>query len=259
MNNPEFYNASWDEYEANRTGPFTHAWGNRIVFASLRDLDPNYESIVQTLREQEPLDHLPPLYAEYPALVKGFIQQRSALALQFLDPHAGVVEFAFGGQSSVPVAVQKPLSRGTVLVKDKDPDPSRPPLIDFNSASNPVDMALAIRGLARARAFMAGDAVAALGVIELSPGPAVGGNDTVLEAAMRESLLSPTFDHPVGTAAMMPRDLGGVVDAELRVYGVDGLWVVDASVIPIVPAAHTQSTVYAVAERAADLIKSASS
>lgn len=54
---------------------------------------------------------------------------------------------------------------------------------------------------------------------------------------------------------MMPQELGGVVDNELRVYGVEGVWVVDASMIPILPAAHIQATVYAVGEYAADLIK----
>ncbi|KAL8907683.1 MAG: hypothetical protein Q9207_001251 [Kuettlingeria erythrocarpa] len=53
----------------------------------------------------------------------------------------------------------------------------------------------------------------------------------------------------------MPKEHGGVVDPQLRVYGIKGLSVVDASMMPIIPAAHTQSTVYAVAEKAADLIK----
>ncbi|KAI4201254.1 MAG: hypothetical protein LQ346_002207 [Caloplaca aetnensis] len=53
----------------------------------------------------------------------------------------------------------------------------------------------------------------------------------------------------------MPKEHGGVVDPQLKVYGIKGLSVVDASIMPIIPAAHTQSTVYAVAEKAADLIK----
>ena len=61
--------------------------------------------------------------------------------------------------------------------------------------------------------------------------------------------------HPCGTCAMLPEDKGGVVDTHLKVYGVRGLRVVDASVFPMVPRGNIQSTVYAVAERAADLVK----
>lgn len=53
---------------------------------------------------------------------------------------------------------------------------------------------------------------------------------------------------PLGTLAVMPRAYGGVVGPELRVYGVKGLRVVDASVMPLIPATHTNSTVYGVAE-----------
>jgi choline dehydrogenase-like flavoprotein len=53
----------------------------------------------------------------------------------------------------------------------------------------------------------------------------------------------------------MPEDLGGCVDAQLKVYGVGNLRVVDASIIPLIPAAHLQATMYAVAEKAADIIK----
>lgn len=66
---------------------------------------------------------------------------------------------------------------------------------------------------------------------------------------------SSTFYHPVGTCAMLPENKRGVVDTRLRVYGVGGLRVVDASVFPMIPRGNTVSTVYAVAERAADLIK----
>jgi len=58
----------------------------------------------------------------------------------------------------------------------------------------------------------------------------------------------------VGTCAMMPKELGGVVNERLMVYGTNNLRVVDASVIPLVPRGNIQSTVYAIAERAADII-----
>ncbi|KAI9923923.1 hypothetical protein ASPWEDRAFT_38604 [Aspergillus wentii DTO 134E9] len=61
--------------------------------------------------------------------------------------------------------------------------------------------------------------------------------------------------HPVGTAAMMPRSDGGVVDSRLRVYGTSNVRVVDASVLPFQVCGHLVSTLYAVAERASDLIK----
>lgn len=61
--------------------------------------------------------------------------------------------------------------------------------------------------------------------------------------------------HACGTAAMMPRDAGGVVDAKLNVYGVEGLKIVDASVFPLIPRGNIQMSVFAVAEKAADILK----
>lgn len=61
--------------------------------------------------------------------------------------------------------------------------------------------------------------------------------------------------HPLGTAAMMPKHLGGVVDEMLMVYGTSNVRVVDASVIPFQLSGHVTSTLYAVAEKASDIIK----
>ncbi|KAK1546207.1 GMC oxidoreductase [Colletotrichum paranaense] len=261
MNNETFYNESWAEYEANRTGPHTHAWGNRVVFTSLQDLDPdNYETIADAVTAQDPLQYLPEVYAENPALLEGFSRQREILSQRFRNPKAGVMEFTWGGAETVPVALQKPLSRGTITINSTNPDPgsSSPGAggaqVDFNTLSNPTDTLLLLRAVAKARAFMASPSVETLAAVEILPGPGVT-SDAEIETLMRESWLSSSLDHPVGTAAMMPRELGGVVDSGLRVYGVEGLWVVDASVMPMLPAAHTQATVYAVAEYAADLIK----
>jgi choline dehydrogenase-like flavoprotein len=64
-----------------------------------------------------------------------------------------------------------------------------------------------------------------------------------------------TTFHPCGTAALLPRGKKGVVDPELKVYGTEGLRIVDSSIIPLIPRGNIQSTVYAVAERASDIIK----
>ena len=68
--------------------------------------------------------------------------------------------------------------------------------------------------------------------------------------------VSPNY-HPLGTAAMMSRELGGVVDPQLKVYGTSNVRVVDASVLPMQISGHLTSTLYAVTERAADIIKGA--
>ncbi|KAK2058509.1 FAD/NAD(P)-binding domain-containing protein [Colletotrichum caudatum] len=67
--------------------------------------------------------------------------------------------------------------------------------------------------------------------------------------------MSPTDYHPVGTASMLPLELGGVVDQTLRVYGVKNLRVIDASVMPMVPSANTCQPTYALAEKAAEIVK----
>jgi len=77
------------------------------------------------------------------------------------------------------------------------------------------------------------------------------------DEAIREYVrngLQPVY-HPVGTAAMLPREDGGVVDSNLKVYGTTNLRVVDASVIPLQIAAHPQETIYGIAEKLSDIIK----
>lgn len=70
-------------------------------------------------------------------------------------------------------------------------------------------------------------------------------------------LVVPNY-HPIGTAAMMSRDLGGVVNKDLRLYGASNVRVVDASILPLQMSGHPTATLYAVAERASELIRGVS-
>jgi len=82
---------------------------------------------------------------------------------------------------------------------------------------------------------------------ELRPGTNVT-SDSDIHAAL-SSTLSPSTFHPIGTAAMLPLELGGVVNQQFLVYGVERLSVVDASIMPDLPGAYTQQSVYAIAEK----------
>jgi len=74
-----------------------------------------------------------------------------------------------------------------------------------------------------------------------------------IESFIRDNFA--TGQHLAGTAAMACRSLGGVVDPHLKVYGTSNLHIVDASIMPLIVGAHLQGTVYAISEKAADIIK----
>lgn len=81
---------------------------------------------------------------------------------------------------------------------------------------------------------------------ETYPGSSVV-TDEQIEAFVRAGV--DTEHHHAGMASMLPRELGDVIESKLRVYGLNGLRVVDASIIPMLPAAHLQSTLYGIAEK----------
>ncbi|KAF4586355.1 hypothetical protein EYR38_010631 [Pleurotus pulmonarius] len=152
---------------------------------------------------------------------------------------------------SIFLGLLHPFSIGSVHVSSSDP--LAPPAIDLNVLSNDVDLDIMVDAVKYARKVVTTDALKDVVRAEVSPGASVK-TDEEIKAFIKDNLS--TVFHPVGTAAMLPRGDGGVVDETLKVYGTQNLRVVDASVIPIQLAAHTQATVYAVAEKAADIIKS---
>jgi choline dehydrogenase len=145
--------------------------------------------------------------------------------------------------------VLAPDSRGSVRLASADP--RTPPRIDPALLREESDTERAVAGLALIRIVVAGEAFDAVRGKELWPGEAVT-SGTGLRAHARR--VAGSYYHPVGTCRM-GTDARAVTDPELRVRGVAGLRVVDASVMPVIPNAHPNATVLAIAEKAAALLR----
>ncbi|POS77449.1 GMC oxidoreductase [Diaporthe helianthi] len=172
------------------------------------------------------------------------------------DSPVGLVEILLAdifGTVNMQVALQQPLSRGSILVTS--PDPFAPPAIDPRYLTLDVDMYLLREGhkLARRIAARMGDVLGA----EAHPGTAAvaDDDDDGWEWFIREN--AGTEYHPSSSCSMLPRDVGGVVDGNLLVYGTGNLRVVDASIAPTSVSAHLMTATYGIAEVGADIIKNA--
>jgi len=247
-----YYEASYAQYMANRTGPLTEAHGNAAAFLPLSIIDPNYRQYAINATMQPAAEYLPTVYNNSITLLAGYMAQRTILAARFMTNTSAVMELPFGGTAVQAVALEKPLSRGTITINSTDP--AAPPVVDYGALTNPIDAYMAAAMLNYTRKFMETPAMQSLGPVELSPGPAYITTDELI-SVIRSTVITPTFAHPSCSCSMMPLMLGGVVSPELLVYGVQNLSIVDASIIPMIPATHLQSTVYAIAEKAADIIK----
>jgi choline dehydrogenase len=150
---------------------------------------------------------------------------------------------------SADVILLHPQARGWVTLKS--PDPRELPAIQLNLFDNSADFATARAGLRLARKIYGTEPMAGLIARETIPGAEVQSDEQIDEHVRATA---GTTQHPVGTCAMGSGS-GAVVDAELRVHGVAGLRVVDASVMPDVPGGNTNGPTIMIAEKASDLIR----
>jgi choline dehydrogenase-like flavoprotein len=150
------------------------------------------------------------------------------------------------------VANIRPTSRGTLRLKS--PDPAAAPAIRPNYLSTDEDRRVAAQSIRVARRIVAQPALAPYRPDEILPGPLVGDDEAALTRAAGD--IGTTIFHPVGTAKMgLASDAGAVVDARLRVIGVEGLRVIDASVMPTITSGNTNSPTIMIGEKGAGLMR----
>jgi choline dehydrogenase len=145
--------------------------------------------------------------------------------------------------------VCRPRSRGRISLRTADHNDA--PRIDMALLDNAEDLNLLIEGCRRIRHIMSQSSMARFVVEESAPGSAVR-SDREWEEYLRDAV-APCY-HPVGTCRM-GSDAGSVVDPELRVRGVTGLRVADASIMPLIPSGNTNAAAVMIGEKASDLIR----
>jgi hypothetical protein len=214
--------------------------GNFFAFLPLSTFS-NSTAFISEASAQQPAQYLLP--NTDPTIILGYAAQHALLTKELSSNSAANLEFIFGDTSIIP-GLQKPFSRGRVSINSTSPFAS--PVINPRYLSYPLDISSLIAGFKFARTIKNSSTLEAIDVLETDPGEGVQ-TDEEIEGFIREGV--DTLHHHGGTASMLPRELGGVVDSSLRVYGVRGLRVVDASVVPMLPAAHLQATIYGVAEK----------
>jgi choline dehydrogenase-like flavoprotein len=186
----------------------------------------------------------------------GFVKSRPEEATPDLQLHFVIAKLVdhgrktvFGHGYSCHVCVLRPKSRGTLKLASADPLAA--PLIDPNFLGDPDDLARLVRGFRLMRTLLGQPALSRLGGQE-SPTSAAATTDAQIEQFIRNH--ADTIYHPVGTCRMGPGAMD-VVDSQLRVHGVQGLRVVDASIMPNIVSGNTNAPAIMIGERAAAMVR----
>lgn len=227
-------------------GPYTLAMGNSAAYQSLQDVTPQWENIVADIRAQiadrSALQYLPPTVGE--TVQNGYLAQLEILAQALEHPEHPILEMPFANGPGTAFLL-KPLSRGSVILNSSDHDAT--PIVNYATGANPVDLDIMATYVDYFRRIYSTDTWQKRNAMEVNPGANVTEHDALAEF-VKDTVIQ-SLMHPCCTAAMLPREKGGVVDSSLSVYGIPGLRVADCSIIPTVPAAHTTTTAYAIGEK----------
>ncbi|KZT20506.1 GMC oxidoreductase [Neolentinus lepideus HHB14362 ss-1] len=255
---PTFVAQEMELYQKSQSGGFSRSTHTAYSYLPLSSfMTQNDMKVVLTRAEDELAGNISPSLLKQYELYKSWLADSSKAQLE-LFMHPALVPGDGNDLAPAPdichmtflSVLLHPFSRGSAHIQSADPLAA--PAIDPGYLSNPVDLDILARAVLFARKLAQTDSLKDEVVKILRPDLSLESVDDIKEYC--KNALSPIY-HPVGTAAMLPRDDGGVVDSHLRVYGTANVRVVDASVLPVELSAHLQSTLYGLAEKAADLIK----
>jgi choline dehydrogenase-like flavoprotein len=206
-----------------------------VSYLPLQNITNDYNDIIQSAAAVDPKSLFPTNID--PTIIAGYKAQSALILDLYASAQATVQEVAWQGGDTVPIAMLKPLSRGVITINTTDP--TAPPVFDYGTFSHPADLDIAVAALKKTRQWLDSAPMQEVGAQETFPGRNVS-SDAQIAASIRTFATS-TWAHPTCSCSMMKRELGGVVDSELRVYGVQGLRIVDASVMPMIIGSHTVS------------------
>ncbi|KAI0970549.1 GMC oxidoreductase-domain-containing protein [Xylaria arbuscula] len=231
-----------EEYLTNRTGPWTATMVNAVAFPALGQIPSQILHLVDNSSSQ----NLPPTYDA--TLRAGYEAQKRELYALISRHDVAAYELMVTSWGQLAVSAMHTLSRGTIHARSSSIFDNEPLVLDPRLCSHAFDCEILRMGVEFNDRLIATDAMAALSPVSPSK---LRTEDLKNRTALMETIKSMvrTEFHPSGTAAMMPRSAGGVVDTSLKVYGTKNLRVVDASIIPLIPGGHIQSVVYAIAEK----------
>jgi choline dehydrogenase-like flavoprotein len=228
-------------------GPYTLAMSNTALYISLPKVTENYMAIIEEMRrvasDGSAASHLP--HDADPTLVAGYKRQLQVLADLLANPDAPSTEVPFSTGTGMRPIILHPLSRGTVRLNSTNR--MAQPILDYRAGSSPIDFSIHIAHIRWLRKIIDTPTMRKYGAVAVSPDPAIQ-SDEDLKSYVKDSMVL-SHMHPCCTAAMIPKSLGGVVGPDLKVHGAAGLRVVDISILPFLPSAHTSSTAYAIAEK----------
>ncbi|KAK7043178.1 hypothetical protein VNI00_008532 [Paramarasmius palmivorus] len=219
--------------------------------------DSGRDEFAQTVANQYS-DSLSTVPTQSQEIIEGYRVKYDVLSKTVIPSEVGIVELLLNlmgdGSISIGVAMQHPFSQGRMYINSSSVFDH--PIIEPNYLAHPSDVVMLRQGLKVARAIgSVAPFNSSLGA-ELSPGSEVQ-TDEQWDAWIKGTTW--TQFHPGCTCSMLPQEQGGVVDANLKVYGLNNVRVADGSVFPFLFSAHVGAPTYGVAEEAATIIRNSNS